>query len=329
MPTIARDGSGTAARSTPPIAASRGSRRPARYPLFGFLCILPAFLFAIVFLYYPALSAIFHAFTEWDGATAPTFVGLGNFQQMVSDPQTRASFGNVLLITGFSLVIELVVPLAVAKMILALRRRGLQHAIRVLFLIPLVVPQVIIYLLWQFIYDPNIGLLNALLSAAHTGVQPDWLGDPRLALYSIMVTGAGVIAPFPFVDGFGLLIYTAGLQAIPQEVIESAHLDGAGAWARFWRIEVPLILGQLRLMSILTIVASIQQFTAVLILTGGGPGFSTYVPGLSMYNNAFYFGRMGYACAIGTALFLVILVLTVLNLRYVRSATDFNADAAV
>src|SRR5207244_9874203 len=143
------------------------------------------------------------------------------------------------------------------------------------------------------------------LKVVHLGmIHPDWLGDPKMALYAIMATGAGIVAPFPFVDGFGLLIFTAGLQAIPQEVLESAQLDGAGAWARFWRVEAPLILGQLRLMSVLTIVASVQQYVAVLILTGGGPGFATYVPGLSMYNDAVYYNRMGYACAIGMVLFL-------------------------
>ena len=301
--------------------------RPRRhYPPFAYLCILPAVLFAAVFLYYPALSAVAHAFTDWDGASAPVFVGLQNFQQLVSDPQMRIGFTNVLKITAFAVVIELTIPLAVAKLVLVLRSTRAQLLARVLFLLPLIVPQVVIYLLWEFIYDPNIGLLNATLSQFHLGGPVDWLGDPSIALYAIMATGAGVVAPFPFIDGFALLIFTAGLQAIPREILEAAELDGANAFMRFWRIEVPLIVGQLRLMSILTIVASIQQYTAVLILTGGGPGFATYVPGFSMYYNAFYYSRMGYACAIGTALFGVIVILTAINFRFLRPSTDFDAD---
>lgn len=315
-----------ATTSTAPVVGAARKRRP--FPLFAYLCILPAVAFAAVFLYYPALSAIGHAFTNWDGSSPPTFVGLANFQQIFSDPQLRLSFGNMLQIMVFSLVVELSVPLAVAKMILALRHTRFQHVVRILFLIPLIVPQVVIYLLWQFIYDPNVGLLNTILGTLHLGGHQDWLGDPHLALYALMGTGMGVVAPFPFVDGFALLIFTAGLQTIPGEVLESAALDGAGAVIRFWRIELPLILGQLRLISILTIVASIQQYVAVLILTGGGPGFATYVPGYSMYNNAFYYNRMGYACAIGAVLFLVILILTVINLRYVRPTTEFDANAA-
>jgi raffinose/stachyose/melibiose transport system permease protein len=267
-----------------------------------------------------------HAFTSWDGASPAVFVGLDNFGQMLSDPQMQVGFQNVLKITAFALLVELTIPLGVAKLILVLRSTRRQHLARVLFLMPLIVPQVVIYLLWEFLYDPNVGLLNATLSALHLGGQVDWLGDPTIALYAIMATGAGVVAPFPFVDGFALLIFTAGLQAIPHEVLEAAQLDGANALIRFWRVEVPLIMGQLRLISILTIVASVQQYTAVLILTGGGPGFATYVPGYSMYNNAFYFNRMGYACAIGTALFLVILILTIINFRFLRPSTDFEVN---
>jgi raffinose/stachyose/melibiose transport system permease protein len=298
-------------------------RRP--FPYFAYLCVAPAIVFAAVFLYYPSISAVTHAFTDWDGASAPSFSGLNNFQQMLTDPQMRMSFGNAARIMVFALLVELSMPLFVAKMIIALRNNRFQNIIRVLFVLPLIVPFVVTFLLWQFIYDPNVGLLNSLFGALHLGTGQDWLGDPKLALYAVMGTGAGVVAPFPFVDGFAMLIFTAGLQAIPGEVHEAARLDGTGAFGTFWRIELPLIAGQLRLISVLTIVASIQQYVAILILTGGGPGFATYVPGYSMYMNAFYYNRMGYACAIGTVLFMIILVLTILNLRFIRPTTDFEA----
>ena len=306
------------ARPAPAVALERPARRRRPLSLTAFLYILPAIIFAAIFLYVPSFSAIVHAFTDWDGASPPTFVGLGNFQQMVGDPQMQLSFVNVLKLTGFALLVELTVPLAVAKLILALRSPRLQHYFRVLFLLPAVVPLPLIALIWLYIYDPNVGLLNAGLKALHLGfMQQDWLGNPNFALYAIMFMG------FPWVDGFGMLIYTAGLQAIPQEVIESTHIDGAGAWTRFLRIELPLIVGQFRLMSVLTIINGIQQFAIVLILTNGGPAFATYVPGLTMYNDAFYYNRMGYACAIGVSIFIVILILTIINLRYMRSATEY------
>lgn len=298
-----------------------------RFPIFAYLCILPALIFAGVFLYFPSISAIFHAFTDWNGSTAPNFIGLDNFGQIFSDPRMTIAFKNALKIMIFSLAVELTIPLAAAKMILALRNHHLQHVFRVVFLLPLIVPQVVIYLLWMFIYnpDPSVGLLNGTFQALHLqGLERGWLGDPGVALYAVMATGMGVVAVFPFVDGFGLLIYTAGLQAIPHEVLEAAQMDGAGAWVRFFRIELPLILGQLRLLAVLTIVGSIQQYTAFLIMTDGGPAFVTSVPGVTMYHAAFVDGQMGYACAIGTLLFLAIAVLTVVNLRFVRPATEYS-----
>lgn len=133
---------------------------------------------------------------------------------------------------------------------------------------------------------------------------------------------------FPWVDGFGLLIYTAGLQSIPSETVEAAHIDGASALRAFFAVQIPQIVGQVRLMWVLAIINGIQNFTQVLILTNGGPGYTTEVPGLLMYNEAFGYGRMGRACAIGTAIFLVILILTFINLRIIRSNVEYDAGRA-
>src|SRR5262249_9228900 len=144
-------------------------------------------------------------------------------------------------------------------------------------------------------------------------------GNPQTALYAIMAMG------FPWVDGFGLLIYTAGLQAIPHETVEAAYIDGAGPIRTFYAVQIPQIVGQLRLMWVLAIVNGIQNFTQVLILTNGGPGYTTTVPGLLMYNEAFVNQRLGRACAIGTILFVVILTLTYVNLRFIRSSVEYEA----
>jgi raffinose/stachyose/melibiose transport system permease protein len=128
---------------------------------------------------------------------------------------------------------------------------------------------------------------------------------------------------FPWVDGFALLIFTAGLQAIPREILDAAALDGAGAFERFRRIELPLVLGQIKLVLVLNMIWTIQNFTSIFILTQGGPGTATMVPGMVLYRASFQNERMGYACAIGMAMFLVMLVLTSINLRYIRSESEF------
>jgi ABC-type sugar transport system permease subunit len=143
--------------------------------------------------------------------------------------------------------------------------------------------------------------------------QHGWLSEPGTALLAIAFIG------FPFVGGFEVLIYYAGLASIPDSVNDSARIDGAGGLKKFFTIDVPMVLSQIRLVIALTVIAGIQGFELILILTRGQPGFKTMVPGYWMYNNAFSFQRMGYACAIGVVLFAVIATLTALNFKYLRS----------
>jgi raffinose/stachyose/melibiose transport system permease protein len=297
--------------------SSRGQR--VRSGILPYLLVLPTMALLAIFMYIPAATALDRSFYAWDGITRPVFVGLGNFSAMLADPDMQQAFINVLKLAAFAVSIQTFVPLLVARLILAMRSTRLQYITRVLFVIPLVVPQVVIILIWGFLYDPDYGAINQILTSLHLGnLAQAWLGDPKLAIYSIMFIG------FPFVDGFGLLIYTAGLQAISAELLQAAAVDGAGPWSRFWRIELPLVVGQIRLLMVLNMIWAIQSFTSILILTQGGPGDATYVPGLALYWNAFQYEKMGYACAIGTALFVVMLGLTFINLKYVRSRTEYD-----
>ena len=131
---------------------------------------------------------------------------------------------------------------------------------------------------------------------------------------------------FPWVGGFEVLIYYAGLSSIPESVTEAALLEGCTGVQKFFRIDIPMVMSQLKLILILTIIAGVQSFEGLFILTKGGPGFKTMVPGLWMYFNAFSFQRMGYACAIGVCLFFIILGLTVLNMRYFKSTELEDGD---
>jgi ABC-type sugar transport system permease subunit len=148
----------------------------------------------------------------------------------------------------------------------------------------------------------------------------DWLGDGDIALYSIMFMG------FPWIGTISMLIFYAGLQAIPTSVLESARLDGAGGLRRFFSIDFPLILGQFKLLLILGIIGGIQGFQSVLLLTYGGPGKSTNMPGLGMYNYAFRHARLGYGTAVGVAMFIVILAITYVNIKYIRPSAEEGAE---
>jgi len=177
------------------------------------------------------------------------------------------------------------------------------------------VPSVVGVLIWQFIYQPDDGLLNNALRGVGLGnLAQSWLGNPDLALYAVMGSG------FPFVGGFSVLVYLAGLQSISLEVFDSASIDGAHGLRRFFAIDLPLIAGQIKLNLVLSIIGNVQNFAGILILTNGGPVNSTEVPALYMYNEAFQYGKVGYASAIGVMIFVAILLLTFVSLRYRREA---------
>ena len=291
----------------------RGRPRLRSGTKLAYLFILPTFVFILLFSYYPAFSAIYHSFTDWNGSTA-NLVGFQNYQSLLSDPEFTASVPNILKLTIFWMILAVTVPLIVARLILGVKSKRLQFVYRLLFILPFVVPQVVIILLWKFILaGGQDGVLNQLLGALHLpGLQQDWLGNPATALYGVMAVG------FPYVDGFGLLIYTAGLQAIPAEIKESAAVDGARPLRIFFSIELPQIVGQLRLMWVLAIINGLQNFAQILILTQGGPGYSTMVPGVVMYQYAFSNQQFGLACSIGTSIFVITLALTIINLRLGR-----------
>lgn len=284
----------------------------------AYAMLAPCFILLFSFSYYPIVAALGYSFADWSGAGQARWIGLGNFIELVHDPVIRESLANMAIMTLCGILIGVTAPLFAAELIFHLRSPRWQYWYRVLFVVPMVVPGVVTLLVWGLLYDYNLGLFNRALTALGLPAVA-WLSDPHLALYSLIFIG------FPFVGGLGLLIYYAGLQNIPPSVLESAAIDGATGWTRFWHFDLPLVTGQIKLMVVLSVIGSIQGFQTQLILSGGGPGYSTMVPGLHMYQNAMQFDRMGYACAIGTALFALILALTYLNMKYLRSSTEYEA----
>jgi ABC-type sugar transport system permease subunit len=161
-----------------------------------------------------------------------------------------------------------------------------------------------VQLIWSQLIYSDYGLLNylvALWSPDSTGVA--WLSDPRYALAAVLFVG------FPFVSGLELLLFYAGFSRLPDSVREASALDGCTGWRRFLFVELPLIKPEIATVVALTLITSIQTYENVLVMTKGGPGFSTALPGFLMYLQAFVYGRFGYACVIGLLLFVVILAL--------------------
>ena len=175
-------------------------------------------------------------------------------------------------------------------------------------------------LLWKFIFHPVGGPANLLLKGL--GLPPQtWLADPDLVLPSYLFIG------FPWAGGVWMLIYLAGLMNISPEVLDASTIDGATRLQRILRIDLPLIVGQIKLSAVLTCIGTLQNFAGILILTGGGPSFATYVPGLYLYIKGFADRRMGYASAVGVIIFSVMFMLTYFNMKYIRTSAEYEASS--
>jgi ABC-type sugar transport system permease subunit len=275
--------------------------------------LLPGLALLFVFNYLPAFIGLSRAFTHWETGEPPRFSGFENFTRMAQDEFLRISVVNQALLLLLNLVKTLTMPFLVAELLIGIRSLRWQYMLRTAFILPMVVPGMVTMLLWAFIYDGSIGILNQLLELFHFGgLTRSWLGESSTALFA--VAGVG----FPWAGGLALLIYLAGLTAIPTDVWDSCALDGATGWRRVWAVDLPLLRPQVSLLATLVIIGTLQDFGSILVLTAGGPGLATHVPALHMYFQAFRFGHLGYASTIGLALFLIILALSALNHRWGR-----------
>ncbi len=285
--------------------------------------IAPTFVLLAVFSLVPFLWAITTSFFDYEVGGEFKFIGVANYVEYFSDPTLLPSLGNLLFLAGFSLLTVCSAPLIIAKLIFSIKSERARYIYRLLFLIPIVVPGVAGLMIWQGMIYGDTGFLNELLRVAgREDLTRGWLSDPRTVLWAIVFIG------FPFAGGINILIYYAGLTGISESIHEAAELDGANGVRKFLRIDVPLVMSQMKLLVIMTVIGTVQGFEGMFILTKGGPGLKTMVPGLWMYMNAFSFQRMGYACAIGVFLFLIILGLTILNLKYFKSTEDLKAETA-
>jgi len=286
-----------------------------------YLLLLGPVGFLLVFNYVPAVSALYHAFTRWDVGADSTWIAAANFREMAADPVLRKSLVNLLKLGTFVFIVSLTVPFAVAEMIFHLRSERWSYLCRVAVVLPMIVPGVVVFMIWRYIYS-DAGILTALLEGL--GLRDwvyGWLSHPKTALLAVAFVG------FPFAHGFHTLVYYAGLANIPPSVLEAAQLDGLGALGRVFRIHLPLILQQVKLLVVITVIGVVNGFESIYILTqDGGPGYETMVPGLYMYLNGFTYQRMGYACAIGLVMLAFLLLFTI-TLNRVMRTRDYEPGA--
>jgi raffinose/stachyose/melibiose transport system permease protein len=289
-----------------------------------YLVLLPIYVLVGLFLYYPDLNGLYHAFTDWrpgvEGINSP-FVGLANFRTLLNDTYFWKSFGNVVQLFIFSVTLPWFFPFLAAELIMTLSSQRARRIFRILLLIPMAFPLAVNILLWQFIFDPQIGLLNSILGDIGLGAwQQNWLGNPHIALYSLMLIG------FPYIVGLPFLILGAALESISPDIFAAAALDGAGRFRRALYIDLPLLSAQFKLLLVLSVIANVQGGVVQALLTNGGPAFATMTPALYLITSAFDNGDWGYAAAISAVLFVLTATFSLLSLR-LRARARLTAPA--
>ena len=271
-----------------------------------YLCISPWLLGFLLFILGPMAASLVLSFTRWDLLSPLKFVGLRNYDKMITrDPRIWQSLKVTVVYTAIYVPLDLVGGLLLA-LVMNQRLRFIE-AFRAIYYLPSVLPGVAFVVLWMWILHPDAGLINTLLS--YVGVQgPRWLADPKWALVALLIMTTW---------GWGRtgVIYLAGLQGIPRALYEAAAMDGAGAWASFWRVTVPLLTPTIFFNLVLSIISTFQTFTSAFVATDGGPLDSTLFYVLYLFRQALQFFNLGYASAMAWVLFTVIFLLTLLVVR--------------
>lgn len=296
--------------------APRGAtgRAPGEPRAVGYLYVLPALALYGVFLLFPLGQTVWLSLLHWDGLTAATWAGLGNYRGLLTDPSLRAPFVHALVLLLFYAALPVALGLLLTSALSRFRIRGMTFFRTVLFL-PQVLAMVVVGVAWRSILAPD-GLLNDALRAVGLGpLARSWLGDYHLALPAVGTVGTWVET------GLCLVLFLAGAQRIPRELYEAARLDGAGALREFTAVTLPGLRAEIAVALTLTIVAGLRNFDLVYITTSGGPGNATSVPAYEVYHRAFETGEVGSAAAMGVGLTVLIFALSVVVTRIVEGRT--------
>ena len=281
----------------------------------GWVFVSPALLLIGLFFFVPVLGGLVLSLTDFDiyaigRPETARFMGLHNYAQLMTNPVFWTSLWNTFYFVIVGGPLSVAVSLAAALLVSSKLVKH-QALYRSIYFMPVVTTLVAVAIVWRYLYHPQYGLLNWGLSFFHLPAV-DWLGDPRWAKPAIILMA--VWKTF----GYNMLIFVAGLQAIPEELYEAAHLDGAGAWARFRHVTLPGLAPVLLFVGVTTMLGQFQLFAEPYVMTQGGPLKSTSTIVLLMYEEGFRWWRMGTAASIAFVLFLIMLVGTAIQLRVQR-----------
>lgn len=277
--------------------------------------VTPNLLGVLLFTAVPVLVGFGISFTDWNMLSDPNWVGLQNYRDLLEDDLFWTSLKNTfyysLMVIPGNMIVSLGLALALTS--------GLRGAriYRTIFFLPYISSAVAIALVWKWIMHPTFGVANSIIE--FFGLQGSgWLTDADTALISVAIVAVWQIA------GYNMVLFMAGLNGIPRQLYEAAELDGASGWRRFIYITLPLLMPTTFFVLITSLIGSFQVFTLVFNMTEGGPGDSTVVYVYQLWRNAFQYFKMGYASAMAYVLFLILLVITVLQVRFIGRRVNYD-----
>lgn len=273
--------------------------------------LLPVAIYAVFFVL-PNLSALVYSLFRWNGITDhKEFVGLDNFRKMFADRVFRKAFFNTVQYTVVLVVFQTLIGFVLA--ILIHKASKLNTMFRTIYFLPAIIATSTVGLIWGFIYDPNMGALNELLRILGLpSWRRSWLSDEKVVVNAITAVHVWVGI------GQSVVLFVAGLQNIPQDLLESASMDGASSWKRLTRITIPLLRPTTLIVLVLTTIGGFKSFDFVYVMTGGGATHSSEVLSTLLYKEAYAYSDFGYSAAVSVALLVIVSVITLVQMRGLR-----------
>jgi ABC-type sugar transport system permease subunit len=290
-------------------------RRQRSVTITAVIMLTPFFFFMLWYIVYSIFDSVKMSLFQWNGIDAiKTFVGLGNWINLIRDQKFWLSLVNNLKIVVLSILIQLPIGMALAYLLDWGGRK--LNFLKVIYFLPLLMSSVAIGFLFKYIYDPVFGLITPLVHLFGEKGTIDLLGNPHLAIYAIILVICWQFIPFYMV------YFLAGLSSLPEEIYEAAIIDGAGRTRYFFSFVIPMLRGTINAAIVLSIVGSLKYFDLIYVMTGGGPSGSTELMATYMYKNAFTTMRIGYGSAIATAMFIVITAVSLITMRVIREKEE-------
>ncbi len=271
----------------------------------GYVFIFPTLIILLVFRFIPMIAAAYLSFTQYDLFSSPQFIGLVNYIDIFSDNVFLQSVKASSLYVAGSVIPVWILSLILAMLTVKAIRLG--NIFRTVIFIPVVLAPVVVAVLWRFLYF-EAGMANTLLS--YVGLQSiPWLTTPGTAMISIIHIGIWRASPY------FMIMFTAGLQAIPETYYEAGRIDGTNAWSEFWYITLPILKPIILLVIVISVITALKVFAVPQLMTGGGPAGSTEVIPLHIYKTGFEYFKMGRASAMSIVLFVIVMVFSIVQIR--------------